>query len=310
MNYFKTVQELLLKNPRKNIFFLAFIIGITFWMIIPQSYKQNESTDYDSFYKPVAENILYKRQLIDKEANLTYRYPPGFPVILAGLFIISETTNISKEHIIFIFSVFCIGLSGILIFEISKLFFYESFAFLSSLIFVSYPLLLWTIKQPNSESPFIPLLYTGVLFLIQELKKEKFAKSKILLTGVFWGLAMLIRPIAIGLPFLISLVIIFFFKSFPIGQRLLISLLIISGSVLTISPWESLVYSNEKKIILLSSSGGAGIFDGLTFNTVLKGYRVKHQYPADVEQFMKEVSQKESLNSSPSKLNIFIKNNI
>src|SRR5262249_29942368 len=68
----------------------------------------NENSDYTSFYEPVAQGILDGQGLLFN-GKLALRYPPGYPVILAGLFRLSTLTGFSRLGVVTAFNVVVIA---------------------------------------------------------------------------------------------------------------------------------------------------------------------------------------------------------
>lgn len=302
----QNILEKIFLKPKTFIFFFSFFICIIFYLLIPESYKHNESTDYLSFYEPVAKNIAYKGILIDDLENLGFRYPPGFPIILAVIFILSDIFFISHQNGIFIFSILCISLSSIIIYLISKNIFGEKKALIAPILFTTYPLLLWTIKQPNSESPFILFILYSI-YIIQKILNNNEKKYQIYILGFTIAYSMLIRPIAILLPII---VIFFLFLNYLKNKNKKIIKYVINFAIIcaiTLLPWEIYAYSKINKIILLSSNGGASIYDGLTYNSNLKNYRQKIEYSKEIDDLMNNIKSNISLKSKPSEILFVVK---
>lgn len=275
---------------------LSCLVFINFFPLV------NENTDYLTSYKPFAEKILSKGYSITEEDANNFFYPPGFSLILAGLFKISSMLEVSRETLIFYFSIFCVSSIGVLTFEISNLFFSKKNSLIPVFLLFSYPIFMWIIRQPNTETPFALLLFTAVFLFFRELKYERYSKVNFLNIGIILGFMMLIRPIAILCPIIFSLYIFAFNTKNTTKKSLLSSLLIILGSFAIIMPWEMFMFEKTNKIIPLSIAGSKGIYDGLTFNVKNKGYRSKIALPDDVQLLMENIYQKTTINDSFSQL--------
>lgn len=277
-----------------------------FWFMIPESYKVIESSDYLSYYKPAGQNILSNKPIEGIEPNkIGYKYVPGFPIALSFLFKISLETGINENTIIFYFSVICLAISALILYEISIIFWNNNESLLISFIYLTYPLILWFIKQPNPESLFTPLLFMSILLFIKAKEHNKH-KELYLMSGIFLGCSILTRPIAIGIPIIYSLFYLYQNNAIQkISKKTLISLILMNlGISSLIIPWEYYIYTKEKKIIVLSTNGSAGVYDGLTFNVNLKNYRVKKNLPDDIEFLMIQINNQISIKSE---LNIILK---
>src|SRR5262249_7805095 len=69
-----------------NIGLFALAVYATFLFILPRQWAQNENTDYSLIYEPVARNIAQGKGCINSDGSFATRYPPGYSLILAGLF--------------------------------------------------------------------------------------------------------------------------------------------------------------------------------------------------------------------------------
>lgn len=281
MEFFKSLT---INQKRVLVIVISLISSLIFYAILPESYKQNESTDYEFYYKPVGENIANGRGLLENTIHSTYRYTIGFPLLLSGVFKFAYIFHVDQNTAVTLFSILCFSMSALIIFELYSIYLGENLAILSAFIFISYPIILWTIKQPNSETPFIPFLYLSILLLFK-LKKESSLYLYIAL-GISLGITMLVRPIALFLPLIFSIVIFFNPKIEEIKTKFKMIFITLFSVCLTILPWEYYMYSQQNKFILLSTGGSPSIIDGLTFNANLKNYRQKLNMSEDVQQVM------------------------
>jgi 4-amino-4-deoxy-L-arabinose transferase-like glycosyltransferase len=160
---------------------------------------------------------------------------------------------------------------------------------LPALAWMTYPFFLWLTKQPNSELPFIPVMYAGLyVFWWATLREAGGPRvwALYLAAGLLTGAAMLIRPAAIGLSLTLALVVLLCAARWSSKARLGYGCLIILGSVIAVLPWEATVYTRTGEMIPLSSGGAATIRDGLTFLAVPKDYRQEIAVPEDVAALM------------------------
>lgn len=291
------IYSIINKLNRKTIFLISFIVFSVYAVLIP--YNINESTDFIAYYYPAGQNIAKGLPPEGISSDLGYKYPPGFPLLIALVINLSNFTDLDFSMLMFIFSALCVYLASLLLSQITKEFYSYESSLLISLIFISYPLTLWTLKQPGSESSFLVFFFLAILSYIRALRKNKDNHFLYLLSGLSLGFSMLIRPIAIGLPF-VFIGFIFYVKfkdrSF-LKKSFLASLLILSGVAITVLPWEYHVYKKENKIILLSDNGAASIYDGLTFN-IRKDYREKNIVSKDMDDLMYSFSSNLSIKSS------------
>ncbi len=253
-------------------------------------------SDYTKFYEPVARNISIGIGIVDGKGNVAIRYPPGYPLILSQIFSIADYFNYPRLKLIAVFNVLSSAATALFIFLIALLIFSERVAILSSLLWITYPFNLWLIRQPNSEVPFLLLLYLGIWIFFLGVEKENFPLSVI--TGFIIALASLVRPVSILIIFIFVMATLFF-KKIPKMKRLMLACFIIVGFIITLLPWEFHVYSRIGQVIPLSSGGPPSIIDGLTFALDTEKENYQEHVSTDVLELMRRIKVNTSeVNSS------------
>jgi 4-amino-4-deoxy-L-arabinose transferase-like glycosyltransferase len=270
-------------KPIVIVFLLSMFIIVLFLVALPN--RINESADYITYYKPVALNILSGNGLITNKGNIALRYPPGYPMILALLFKFAQITGISQEITLNIFTILCMSMATVIIFLIANIIWSYKLGVLSAVCFITYPCILWITKQYNVELPFMVAFYGSVWLFIIVLHGNDCVLLTSFIVGVLVGTAMLIKPIAIGLPVVMS-GIIWAFGHMTRCRRLFVIGLIFAGVLLIVAPWEIWIYVQTGKILPLSSGGVPSIVDGLTFAVNPMGYRHEIWVPEDVKEIM------------------------
>lgn len=275
-------------------FAASLLVVLLFWMIMPPSLRVNESSDYTDFYEPVARNILAGRGIIQRDGVPAIRYPPGYPALLAGVFGFSHLIGVSETITVSSFILLCMGLSSAFLFVLARSIWSPLAAFASSLIWITYPFSLWLTKQSNSEIVFMAVLYGGFCLFWHLLLHKSRAWPIYFLSGLLSGFAMLIRPIAIGIGFIMVTILWLIGRQMSRRLRLFLTTMILFGNFTAIFPWEAWVYSKAGTVVVLSSGGGPSIVDGLTFALALvpnsdKSYR-EVPVPHDVAAMMQDIS--------------------
>ena len=248
-----------------SVFFVSILFSSIFLIFLGKVgplQHETPGTDYLSFYQPVANNILHGEG-ITIGGELGLRYPPGYPIVLAVIFGLAEFLSVNELNLVVIFNVIVAAGSVCLLFLIAESVFNKKIALISSLLWLSYPFSLWFLKNPNTEVPFIFLLYLGIWLYLLAIKKNHF--WLIFFSGAVLGFASLIRPIGLLFPILLILFAFFLFKGNSKKLCFLLALVLLAGNLVTILPWEIHVFSQTGKIVPLSSSGPTAIIDGLTF---------------------------------------------
>ncbi|HUP79289.1 MAG TPA: hypothetical protein VM260_12130, partial [Pirellula sp.] len=126
-------------------------------------------------------------------------------------------------------------------------------------------------------------------------------------SGIVIGLAMLIRPIAIGIGFLMAILIWTTLRDIKARSRIFLILTLLLGNLVAILPWQLWVFSNTRKTVLLSSGSVPGIVDGLIFAVNIQEDRQGIPVPNDVEIFMHDLrSRQRELKSARSLLSLML----
>src|SRR5207253_9124552 len=125
----------------------------------------------------------------------------------------------------------------------------------SAVIWITYPFAQWLTGQPNSEVPFMLFLYAGLALFWYLLIRRRRAWALFFLCGSVLGIAMLIRPIAIGIALVLGVVTWLVRQDLPRRSRVLLITMLLCGNLLALLPWEAWVYSKTGKIISISTSG-------------------------------------------------------
>jgi 4-amino-4-deoxy-L-arabinose transferase-like glycosyltransferase len=181
----------------------------------------------------------------------------------------------------------CAASSAALVFLLARLLGGARFALLAALGWMTYPLALWSSKQPNSENPFMVIFLGALLVLWRALLRPPYTRLPFLASGLLIGYAMLVRPAAIGLGLVLALMIWFACPEAPRRLRARLIAVFLLGNLVAVLPWELFVLARTGQLIPLSANGVAGIRDGLTFAVAPKSYRLGQPVPPDVEQVMR-----------------------
>jgi 4-amino-4-deoxy-L-arabinose transferase-like glycosyltransferase len=280
-------------SPVVIIFLASALVTIVFWRVIPERFRLNEQSDYFASYEPAARNIMAGHGLsLGGQAPIT-AFPPGYPLILAGIFSTSRWLGVSEEVSLSAFAVICMALVSMFVFLLTRMFWGTLPALLSSLIWMTYPFGLWLTKQPNSELPFMVVFYGGLCLFWYALSR-RMSVPVYFLCGFIFGMAMLIRPIAIGIGLVLAAIVWFARRELGRRVRLLMMAMLLLGNVVAVAPWEAWVFAKTGNFILLSTNGVKSMRDGLTFAVESKGYRQDSTISPDVVRVMNDIRAREN----------------
>lgn len=272
------------------------LIFLSFFKNMGPIEHQVPGSDYGSRYKPMSLNIMEGRG-IPIEKNSLVIGTPGYPLILIPILFLSNQLGINELPLIVVFNTLIAALTAFFLFIVGKSIFNTKIAFIASLLWSTYPLNLWFIKNPNTEVPFILLLYVSIWIYLLGIQRKK--SPYFFTTGIMLGLLMLIRPVALFLPLLfIILLFVLRLQYKEEGRSFFLNVLnfqplrqggaLLLGTLLIILPWIGYVFKGSGHFILVSSIGTPTAVSGLSYAFVGDG-RHKETVSKDIKMLMENV---------------------
>ncbi|MDX1664352.1 MAG: glycosyltransferase family 39 protein [Candidatus Promineifilaceae bacterium] len=297
------------------IFVTAIAVTLLFWAVLPSSASGVDSGDYLAFYKPVGKSIAEGEGLRRADGSPAIRYPPGYPLLLAGVFAISDVVGTDGDLAVNLLILLSMAATAVLLYLVARTLWGPWLALAPALLWISYPFALWATKQPLSETPFTAFFLGSFALLWWLIDRSRTTSAKqtavAFSLGLLIGYTMLIRPVAIGLPFIFGALILLLKTHVTPSRRLLLGGALFFGSLLVVVPWEAWLHANTGRFILLSSGGPASIRDGLTFAVYDKGYREEFDVPGDVVAFMEDVhARRAELNTTGAYIELLVEETV
>jgi hypothetical protein len=250
-----------------------FYIGIILlWIIIyaffPDTNGLRKLRTYD-YIEQV--DLLHKTgNIIDENGEILDNYPPLAPLWIYFIEEVSNITGVSLRFMKAFWGGVLILISMVLSYKISRLLFSRSSSTIVTFLIGTYPHFIYGILMSLSTTLFIPFFLSSVYFLFRVLGFGNY-QTKIhwehpIFVGIFSGLAMLVRPTGMFLPILYSLLILFNKKS-RFFKRIWTIILLIVACLITILPWEVIVYKYNKRIVPVSEMvGGEALRGSFKYN--------------------------------------------
>lgn len=192
-------------------------------------------TDYETFYRPVAESVARGDGLRTPDGEPAVRYPPGFPLLLAAGF-----ATVGEPWAARLLNALAMTGAAVLLFLIARRLAGERAGWAAAALWTLYPPNWLLLAGPFSEPSFCMLLYLAVWWRMEGRGWP---------TGVALGLAMLVRPIAILLP------LVFLTRK--------TALPLLAGCLLTVLPWEIWAHRETGRWLPLADGGTETMLDGL-----------------------------------------------
>jgi 4-amino-4-deoxy-L-arabinose transferase-like glycosyltransferase len=255
------------------VFGAAILATLLFWTVLPARYGINELTDYIGFHEPVARNIVAGHGLIVREGEPAILFPPGYPLLLAGIFKVSDLLNAPEQLLLSVFILISVGLTSVFVFDLAQSIWGPRPALVSALIWMTHPFALWLTKQPNTETPFMAVLFGGFYLFWDALRRKSHSWSLYLLSGILIGFAMLIRPIALWVGVLMAAMLWMVGREMTVRLRLFLGAMVLLGNLVAILPWEAWIYFKMDRFVLLGTVGQGSLTRGLTFHAFPENYR-------------------------------------
>jgi hypothetical protein len=241
--------------------------------------------DCVNWYIPVAEGLAAGHGFVhpgDSAGGIAVVRPPGNSVNIFLMLKVSSVFGVERELIYWAVNTIFICIAAVLLFLVTFHLWGETQSALAvSVVWVTFPLLLWFLNQPYSEVPFIVCLHAAGYFFLAKLRVMRRLTLGLVVGGLL-GCAALYRPIVIGLPIVIGILSIGFGlldRSVWRGVRLAIGLMI--GAYSVIGVWSVFVWveSGEKILITDGTLFSNSMKDGVTFGVDMRGYREGVRYP-------------------------------
>ncbi len=284
------------------LFFFSAIICCLSWIIFKPAYVLDPGLN---FYQRIATDYQPQtQQLIEGKGIISFNYPPLFAAMLAGIYQIAHTFNISERVALAAYAVIFTALSTVILFNIARRIWGPLSALIVAVLWSTYPVALYSASYIGSETPFIVFLFLTFFFLIRLITAQR-SFLEYLVLGLSVGLAMLTRPVAMGLPILFAMFLWIGTQYRVHFQRFVVqSLFFVIGILILVLPWEVFAYSRLQQVPLLSTGDVRSIVDGATYAYYLK-YNRHVPVPDDVYALQKDFYN-QSFQTSGQIANYFI----
>jgi 4-amino-4-deoxy-L-arabinose transferase-like glycosyltransferase len=295
------VSETKLSNRAK---FLIFAVGLfcrVFYVLAQYRYGVfgGSLVGADSpFYIEIAKNILAGNGMAYGNAPTAY-VSPGYPIFLAGCF------GVFGENLLWTSLFQCLLSALVCVFAAlaAEIIFGRRVGLIAGLIACFYyELIFWTSGQILTEPLYTFLLAAAVYALIRASVSEKNAILNYSVAGALFGLAGLVRPIALVIALgigILAIVISFFYQR----KQSIHFLLFTAVCLLVMQPWGIRNYFVFNQYLLTSSESGHVLWAGNNPEFDLYehpdferygGYTIMFEPPAELREELKGKSQMES----------------
>ena len=268
----------------------ALVVTLAFWILLPLPLAGGDLPDYANVYRPTAQHLAAGLGLVDSDGRPAVTYPPGLPLLLAGVLTASRELAIPESAAVFGLLLVLSMAAAVLVFLLGRDLWGTIPALFATAVWITYPLTLWTWRHPASEPVFIPVLLLAVLLFWHSLAAPRVSRPRMFLVGALVGLATLIRPAAVGLGLVLALFLWCVTRGRQSrGSRVILVVALLAGNLLVLAPWEAYVLAKTGRPVVVTVNGVPSVRDGLTYAADDKGYRQATWTPAGARRVMTDL---------------------
>ncbi len=246
---------------------VALLSHLLFLLLLPGNLQRTPSPDFIKFYEPVAQSLASGRglYLASKPALL---YPCGTPILYAATFRATDAMHLARSTGLRILEAVFLTLTSVLVTLLALPIVGWRAAMLASALWSTYPFHLWLTKQSDSTSAFALVLLLSVLLFVRWATDGLRPVHYGCWVGVLLGIAALIKPIAIALPFVLTVLAALCVIPCRPRQRAVFTFCMVVAYLLAISPWEVWARKVSGQWIPLATNGPNVLIDGITLGVV------------------------------------------
>ncbi len=274
------------KRRRRAVLALSAVIALAshavFVRLLPVPWQPNRSSDYRTYYEPVAQQLADGRGFHLPSGKPAIKYPPVIPMVYGATFWLADRAGLSHETGIVALQASLTVLTGVLVTALALQCYGAQIALLACVLWSTYPFHLWLTKERSGETLVCVLLLCTVLVFLKWSARGRAALLWGCACGAVLGFSAMTKPFTIALP-AVFLVLAWTCKvPCTRSQRVLFSLSVVLAFALSLSPWEIWVWRESGQCVPLCTNGPASVADGLTFSVLRKGVHPRPQLPRNV----------------------------
>lgn len=239
--------------------------GLLFRAVLPEDLAENTASDVTSFHEPVARRLAGGDGLTTPDGQPALRHPPGYPVLLAGAQTVSSAAGGSDDDAATAVAVVCAGLAGALLWLIGERAAGRRAAWVGVAAWALYPVQLWLAKQPNTELPYLVLLYGAVLVAISAPLDRPVTWARAAAVGALVGAATLVRPAGLVLVVPFALLAWRWDGAQRPRARAARAGAVAAAFVAVLLPWSLWASQQAGHPVAVADAAGVNVLEGLSF---------------------------------------------
>lgn len=263
-------MKTLFQKPQYAVIIVALFalcLATLFQIVLPTSLRGTPGGEWEAIWQPTARSFMAGEGFRSADGEVLTTFPPGFPIALAGAFAIGDAFGLSTTTSALILNTLSYVVMVIAIYWTAYLLWKTwQAALLAALLSTTYPFLLWVLRVPSTEAPYMALFYSAWLLLWWSIIKNSRSLIPYFICGLLLGASILIRPAGVLTGFLAAITIVLTLWQSQQWRSLILAGMLVLGNVLAILPWEISLYNNTQRFILLGTVSNRNILGGLSFS--------------------------------------------
>jgi 4-amino-4-deoxy-L-arabinose transferase-like glycosyltransferase len=292
------------------IFSLSLVVIWIFFLLLPESLRTNESSDFYHWYYPAAKNLLAGRGLVNDSGELITAYPPLHSIFLAFAIQVANTIRVPEIYGIYAYTWLAFGLSSVVVYLLASRLWKGWLSLLPSILWITYFPALWSAKQPNSEAPFTLFLLISIYLVWKSVSSDAPHWVQLAIAGLSVSLPMLYRSIALFLGLVLGVFIFVILRNkVAVKKRAFLAVIFLVAAYLPVVGWGFYAKAHTGQFVWLSTSGIRSVKDGLTFGVNDDGSRQDISLPGPAGRAMGDFAgefQRGEINTLPKLAAVFV----
>jgi len=222
-----------------------------------------QSSDYQDFYRPVADRLVDGQGLTTSDGRPAVRYPPGYPVLLAATSIVADALDVSHDRMddLVAYALFAGASVTFALLAVSLL--GRGLGIGATVVWVVWPATLGLALLRSSDLPFLVLVLLSALGVHRAVTNERPSTARLVGLGALVGGAVLVRPTGVAL--VVAAIATLAVSGCDRRDRLYRGIAPLGGTLLVVLPWvvgATLAWGHP---VPLSTGGVPTAADGLSF---------------------------------------------
>jgi 4-amino-4-deoxy-L-arabinose transferase-like glycosyltransferase len=249
-----------------TVFIIALVVRLGLLILVVRSDITEANDAYLYFdsavgYRNMLADLLQGQRPSSSDMARAYMsvWPPLHPILLSLGFLAFGSSLVVARSMMIILS----ALTAPLVYLVTARLSNKRVAFISSIIFATYPSLVHFSFRLLSETTFIFIFYLMfylVLVTTETTQSHKKARLLAAAVGCLLGLSTLAR--GTGLLWIPAVALWVGWRSVELEKRIILPIIILVSAGVTLLPWEAVLFAVEDRFVVVSTASDANLYNG------------------------------------------------